>query len=434
MLRPAQAIAVARCHGFSALPAHSLPAFRSAATGVYYLRSWIDDGWIIPTHFADVRSGMRFSTAACLIFCSLSATFRAHRKQRPFFPALREGDRGLPVDNGAGQPLSCGGKMLPDQPLQHWEIQMHSLVVVMISMEYVTSTDLRHETSQLQDYADWGYYGQWSIALANVLMKNGLLCVPDLLPALGRGLDKTDETEGFEVGEQVCIKRNQIGKPPSCWRRPHLPVPGNLHGACGEVIEVLGKKSDPVFFRFCSELGLVDLDVEESCYSVEFCIADVVSRHLDLEKSKEKIRVEVFEGWLSRFGAGAAEAAESKSSKLGSSKGSKTPKRRSLKQNLKTLSQEMHDLHSQVVSQRLSQVQDASHTHEHLHLPRSEVEQAAIDKEGIETPGQRLTEALIEILTSHSAVQHRLLETFWFIRGSIFPCPMLASERESVFA
>eukprot|EP00913_Durusdinium_trenchii_P004914 g4561.t1 len=58
----------------------------------------------------------------------------------------------------------------------------------------------------------------------------------------------------------------------------------------------------------------------------------------------------------------------------------------------------MHDLHSELVSQRRQN--KSLPAAKHSHLQRSEVEQAAIDKEGAETPGQRLTEALIEVLTS----------------------------------
>ena len=66
--------------------------------------------------------------------------------------------------------------------------------------------------------------------------------------------------------------------------------------------------------------------------------------------------------------------------------------------------------------QKQSELQDSDHTdhgnhgHEHgddgngQHLPRWQVEQAAVEKEGFEVPGQRLTEALLEILTSEKII------------------------------
>lgn len=102
--------------------------------------------------------------------------------------------QGLSVDSGAGQPPLTGSTSSTsfgqgpisaiDQPLKHWELQIHGLVVVMISMEYVTSAELQEETQALA-YADWGYYERWGVALAKVLLRKGLLDVPDLGRALG---------------------------------------------------------------------------------------------------------------------------------------------------------------------------------------------------------------------------------------------------------
>jgi len=84
----------------------------------------------------------------------------------------------------------------------------------------------------------------------------------------------------------------------------------------------------------------------------------------------------------------------------------KAPKRRSLKQSLKTLVQDMHDSTSGARKDHSDQTDHGNHAHEHgddgnghHHLPRWQVEQAAVEKEGFEVPGQRLTEALLEILT-----------------------------------
>ncbi|CAK9039784.1 unnamed protein product [Durusdinium trenchii] len=351
------------------------------------------------------RYGVRRSlnTAASLAVCSQVTLrwFRMCRRPLPSasLPLRARGVCALAVDDGAGsaeQPGSQPGSFdSRDEPLKHWELQIHALVVVMISMEHVTSADLRGETCRLARYADWGYYGQWAVALAKVLLRNGLLSVSMLLPALGVSRTVSCKAQEFQVGQRVRVKRSLRGKPPSSWRRPHLPVPGTLDGACGEVAEILQPRSDPVFFIFCSELG-VQVPAE-ICYTVKFALADISPGHLESPNPpKGSIRVEVFESWLQQDDQGEKElqTLEAKSSKS-SSKG---PKRRSLKQSLKTLTQEMHDLHSELVSQRRQN--KSLPAAKHSHLQRSEVEQAAIDKEGAETPGQRLTEALIEVLTS----------------------------------
>ena len=72
----------------------------------------------------------------------------------------------------------------------------------------------------------------------------------------------------------------------------------------------------------------------------------------------------------------------------------KAPKRRSLKQSLKTLTQDMHDAnHAGPAGPEAG-----PEKHRHEHLPRAEVEQAAVEKEGCEVPAKRLTEALLETL------------------------------------
>lgn len=103
-----------------------------------------------------------------------------------------QGAQGLSVDSGAGQPpltsstsFGQGPISAIDQPLRHWELQIHGLVIVMISMEYVTSAELQEETQALDACADWGYYERWGVALAKVLLRKGLLNVPDLGRALG---------------------------------------------------------------------------------------------------------------------------------------------------------------------------------------------------------------------------------------------------------
>ena len=70
----------------------------------------------------------------------------------------------------------------------------------MISMEYVTSAELQEETQALA-YADWGYYERWGVALAKVLLRKGLLDVPDLGRALGVYNTTECQGQGFALTE-----------------------------------------------------------------------------------------------------------------------------------------------------------------------------------------------------------------------------------------
>eukprot|EP00438_Fugacium_kawagutii_P013771 Skav232248 [mRNA] locus=scaffold273:80522:82856:- [translate_table: standard] len=122
----------------------------------------------------------------------------------------------LPVDAGAGQPSLTNSRLSEgrrkavstvEEPLKHWELQMHALVIVMISMEYVTSKDLQEQTKKLEEYSDWGYYGQWAVALAKVLLEKGLLNVPDLSRALGMC---ESQDQGWAVPSARCCLKDSF--------------------------------------------------------------------------------------------------------------------------------------------------------------------------------------------------------------------------------
>lgn len=329
--------------------------------------------------------------------------------------------QGLSVDSGAGQPPLTGSTSSTsfgqgpisaiDQPLKHWELQIHGLVVVMISMEYVTSAELQEETQALA-YADWGYYERWGVALAKVLLRKGLLDVPDLGRALG--VYNTTECQDceFDIGERVWVKQSWPGQPSSMWRRPHLSVPGKLEALEGKVVHKLGMRSDPNFFKFFEDLGFTGAKNSEHCYSVEF------------SPKTRTICIEVFQSWLQREVSSSSGDIPSTGTAKPLKSPVKAPKRRSLKQTLKTMVQDMHDASAMQVLQlpqspaQRHQDEDRSrpggpgrpsrpmshedHDHsdhsDHSHLSRAEVEQAAVDKEGCEVPGQRLAEALLENL------------------------------------
>lgn len=110
----------------------------------------------------------------------------------------------------------------------------------------------------------------------------------------------------FLVGDQVCVKQSWPGRPPSMWRRPHLPIPGKLEALPGTVVRKLGMRSDPSwapFFTFAQDLGLSGLTSDEACYLVEFQMSPEQQKVFGVESSEspsgtQRIHVEVFQSWL----------------------------------------------------------------------------------------------------------------------------------------
>lgn len=72
------------------------------------------------------------------------------------------------------------------------------------------------------------------------------------------------------------------------WRRPHLSVPGKLEALEGKVVQKLGMRSDPNFFKFFEDLGFTGTKYSEHCYLVEFAA------------KTRTICIEVFQSWLQR--------------------------------------------------------------------------------------------------------------------------------------
>ncbi|CAE7930867.1 unnamed protein product [Symbiodinium sp. KB8] len=316
----------------------------------------------------------------------------------------------LALDDGAGQePLqncstgrnSADGTSasiaIDDRQLQHWEQQIHALVVVLVSTEHVRTSELQEEVLGLNDQGfedgDWGYYGKWAAALAKLLLKQGIIDLDELDVALGgRSPKKVGET--FKVGAAVRIKGPTQAGPASQWRRPYLPVPGSVAGLQGAVAKRLGLRSDDSFFALQKSLGL---DMDATCKQYMYAV------NIDPEAlstgSERIVTVEVSQCWLEAL----EPEAEADAKPSGAAKAPKAPKRRHLRQSLKTVAQSMHDFASKHAEFRKHGLEIHRHQgrHErHEHLPRSIVEAQAVEKEGREAPGQRVTEVLLQVLIS----------------------------------
>ena len=372
-------------------------------------------------NFRDTSAG---STTGALRLCSFATAIAAVSLRLPqgarrspcpttgvkaaFHPRCRAGpaDDLLSLDDGAGQePVknsstgrngsdSTSGRIATDdKQLHHWEQQIHALVVVLVSTEQVRTSELQQEVLGLSDegfdHGDWGYYGKWAAALAKLLLKQDIIDVKELDVALGGR--SPQRGEAFKVGASVRIKdRTQTG-PASQWRRPFLTVPGSVAGLQGTVSERLGLRSDDSFFALQKSLGL-----EATCKQYMY-VVDIDSEALSKDPER-LVTVEASQCWLETL----KPEAEADAKPSGAAKAPKAPKRRHLRQSLKTVAQSMHDFASKHAEfrERSAKIHSEQGRHEpHEHLPRSIVEAQAVEKEGRETPGQRVTEALLQVLT-----------------------------------
>ena len=220
--------------------------------------------------------------------------------------------------------------------------------MVLLSTEELTWEEVNRVWRPIQSPLGWS----GCLALATLLRKRS---PRDLASALlGPGSSET-----FAVGDRVWVRR--LG----AHRRPRLPVPGRLSGAQGRVVKVV-KASDREWSDTVLRLGRdLGVEVQERCYEVDFAMADV-ARY----ETQGTVRVQIYGSWLQREPEPLPEAPLSTA---------KVPKRRTLRQILKTLMQEQHDVRAAAA---------------HQHGSREDVERAAVAKE-LETPGQRLTEALL---------------------------------------
>lgn len=322
----------------------------------------------------------------------------------------------LPIDDGAGQwavPVGkgdpghlgshdvggveslLGGRPLDlaDRPPAMWERQTHALLVLLVSSGQFTVDELRRGIEALPPalYEQWGYYDKWAASMASILLERGMIGEAELDLALGgrTAEDGAHPAPSFREGQVVRVKSDQIA---SRWRKPHLRTPGYLFGAVGVVESCNGSFGDPEFLAFRG-----DASCTQPLYTVLFKQTAVWPEYDG--SAEDTVSVEVYQGWLEAVeeatADGVSDVSEEKSP-FPVAGSPRTPKRRLLRNTAKTLAQDLHDSgHSDHTH---------GHDHGHEHLAREDVEQAAVDKEGGECPGERISEALIRVLADRGMV------------------------------
>jgi hypothetical protein len=118
-----------------------------------------------------------------------------------------------------------------DRPYEYWERQVHCLAVWLIRNHLFTVDELRRAVEQLDDksYAERSYYEKWAAAIAALLVGKQYLTRAQIEAELG---DATADAVSFNIGDVVRVRGEEAVRR---WRRPHLRVPGYLHGAVGRV-------------------------------------------------------------------------------------------------------------------------------------------------------------------------------------------------------
>lgn len=273
----------------------------------------------------------------------------------------------LPLDDGMGQwtacrdpsrPFDVGGDVtqgpldVTTKKMGRWEIEAHALFLTLVKNRLMNVDELRAGVERLDPvrYAKWGYYDKWASAMANAALARGILSEDELNEALGDV--STSEEPHFNVGAIVRVKDD--ARPLAGHRKPHLRVPAYIHGAVGVVDAYRGSFADPSFNAFRGTAMPVPL------FTVRFTHAALGWGGPDT------VCAEVYQSWL--------EPADD------------------------------HDLDNANKATVRFPSSSSSSSSDHEHLSRYETEEKAVASEEPETPGERLTAALLEILEKKGEV------------------------------
>lgn len=301
---------------------------------------------------------------------------------------------------GVGGPHDLGGVCVDmldnggvidwaDKPLQHWELQMHALLVCLATAKpaLMTTDELRRGVEALEPrvYHDWNYYDRWAAAMTTMLLERHAITEDELNAQLTG--DETYTTDiRFQPGQKVTVRSEQARLR---WRRPHLRCPGYIFGRTGTLVKHLGDFEDPFLLAFRGH------GPKQPLYAVMFQMKDV----FPLAGEQDSMELEIYQDWLvPAIDEHAHEHVDEHAHGHGHGHVHEEHCDHGHGHEHGHAHGHDHAEHADHSEGHAHADAHGDHDHGHTHLPRDQVEQTAVDKEGLVSPGQVLGQALLVIL------------------------------------
>ena len=287
----------------------------------------------------------------------------------------------------------------------YWERMVHALLIALVGRGLITVDEMRRGVEGLEErmYERLTYYERWAASMTAILVERKVITRKELETAM-EGADPAVHNAPFAVGNRVVVKAEGAIRR---WRKPHLRIPGYIHGAEGVIEAVRGKFEDPAYLAFRESgavvLGGDDADGDKKrfqyLYSVRFPaqLDTGVLRQAGAE-SLDTISLDIFHPWLRP--AAASAAPNSARTKEDNAELAPSP----VEKHKDDHHRHHHDHHHHHAHHHQAAHSSHKHHHDHVHLDRTTTECNAVAKEGEEKPLQRLAEALFQILDRKNIV------------------------------
>lgn len=193
-----------------------------------------------------------------------------------------------------------------EKPMQQWELEIHSLLVLLASRQstLITTDELRRGIESLEpnSYRTWGYYDRWAASIAIILLERGVITQTKLDQYIS-GEEASRPVEDifptFKAGDKVVIKAETTRLR---WRRPHLRCPGYVFGTKGVITNLVGSFDDPFLLAFRGK------GPKQPLYQVFIPLSELWARqdnkqafHPDIaggDESLDGVELEVYQDWL----------------------------------------------------------------------------------------------------------------------------------------
>eukprot|EP01062_Namystynia_karyoxenos_P028961 TRINITY_DN21850_c0_g2_i1.p1 TRINITY_DN21850_c0_g2~~TRINITY_DN21850_c0_g2_i1.p1 ORF type:complete len:501 (+),score=166.53 TRINITY_DN21850_c0_g2_i1:74-1504(+) len=271
----------------------------------------------------------------------------------------------LGADADARLPLPDRG----DRRHAFWERQIHALLGLLGTQGLMTADELRRciEALEPEVYRTASYYEKWAVSITTNLLERGVITNAELDAELG----PAEEPEPPQPYAEGAIVRVRSESHATRWRRPHLRTPGYIHGAVGIVQRHIGSWPCPEKRAFGGGTR-----GKQPLYSVDFewrAVAD--HPHTAPAGTSDAVGVEIYHSWLEPATKADLEAQQRETEK------------------------------------RIGQGHTHHHGHgrdcgDHVHDPRHQVEQKAVDAE---IPCPPIARALVQVLLRKGTVSGEAL-------------------------